>query len=285
MTKTITRRSPTARYPGDLQLGGFVDRDTMQFIRDYPHPPALVWAALTDPAQIGVWLWPCTSLEARLGGVGVFNPGREFHIAVTEFEPQRLLNLGGLFRFELAAQGAGCQLTVDLKRPPEGWSPMGLAGFHGWLGRLGRHLAGAPQDETEVWAAGIWNAVFHHCEWEVRRFVSDGAKVIWRIHFPESDPGLTSEAAAQLNQLARLLIANDLAVSIDGFGDDPCDDAESVRLCGARVRAACAHLRAAGVPERRINIAFVLGNYHYLVERDSEAGRAFNRRIELRPIY
>jgi len=29
----------------------------------------------------------------------------------------------------------------------------------------------------------------------------------------------------------------------------------------------------------------VLGNYHYLVERDAEAGRAFNRRIELRPVY
>ena len=96
MTKTITRRSPTARYPGDLQLGGFVDRDTMQFIRDYPHPPALVWAALTDPAQIGVWLWPCTSFEARLGGVGVFNPGREFHIAVTEFEPSGVRGLSWL---------------------------------------------------------------------------------------------------------------------------------------------------------------------------------------------
>jgi hypothetical protein len=29
----------------------------------------------------------------------------------------------------------------------------------------------------------------------------------------------------------------------------------------------------------------VLGNYHYLVERTREAGRAFNRRIELRPVY
>jgi hypothetical protein len=39
------------------------------------------------------------------------------------------------------------------------------------------------------------------------------------------------------------------------------------------------------VPEAAINVGFVLGNYHYLVERDSEAGRAFNRRIELRPVY
>ncbi|HXQ17038.1 MAG TPA: OmpA family protein [Caulobacteraceae bacterium] len=285
MAETMTAVNLPARYPGDLQLGGFIDRDTMRFVRDYPHPPALVWGALTDPAQLGVWLWPCKSFEARLGGLGVFDPGRELQIRVTEFEPPHLLNLGGLFRFELAPQGAGCRLTVDLKRPPEGWSPMGLAGFHGWLGRLGRHLAGAPQDETEAWAGGIWNAVFHHCEWELRRFVSDGAKVIWRIHFPQNEAVLTAEAAAQLDELARLLLGKDLAVSIDGFGDDPCGEAESVRLCGARVRAASARLQAAGVPKGRINIAFVLGNYHYLVERDCEAGRAFNRRVELRPVY
>jgi hypothetical protein len=283
MAETTT--APLTRYPGDLTLGGFIDRHTMRFVRDYPHPPALVWAALTDPAQLGVWLWPCKSFEAKLGGIGVFDPGREFSIRVTEFEPQRLLNLGGLYRFELAAEVGGCRLTVDLKRPPDGWSPMGLAGFHGWLGRLSRLLAGAPQDETEAWASGVWNAVFHHCEWELRRFVAGGAKVIWRVHFAETDPGLTAEASAQLDQLAHLLIDQELAVTIDGFGDDPCDEAESLRLCAARVRAASAHLRAAGVAKDRINVGFVLGNYHYLVERDGEAGRAFNRRIELRPVY
>jgi hypothetical protein len=285
MAEAMTAQALPGRYPGDLQLGGFVDRDTMRFVRDYPHPPSLVWSALTDPAQLGVWLWPCQSFEAKLGGVGVFDPGREFHIRVTEFEPQRLLNLGGLFRFELAPLDAGCRLTVDLKRPPEGWSPMGLAGFHGWIGRLGRHLAGAPLDETEAWASGIWNAVFHHCEWEVRRYVADGEQVIWRVHFAEDDAGLTPEAATHLDALARLLIDRGLSVSIDGFGDDPCGEVESVRLCGARVGAAADYLQSAGVAKERINIAFVLGNYHYLVERDAEAGRAFNRRIELRPAY
>jgi hypothetical protein len=285
MAEVLAAEGLPTRYPGDLTLGGFVDRETMRFVRDYPHPPSLVWSALTDPAQLGVWLWPCKSFEAKLGGVGVFDPGRELQIRVTEFEPERLLNLGGRIRFELAARGAGCRLTVDLKRPPDGWSPMGLAGFHGWVGRLGRLLAGAPQDETEAWASGIWNAVFHHCEWEVRRCVADGAKVIWRIHFPESQADLTPEAAAKLDELARLLIDRDLAVSVDGFGDDPCGEAESVSLCAARVRAAAAHLQARGVAKARINVGFVLGNYHDLAERESEAGRAYNRRIELRPVY
>ena len=281
----MTPETLTAPYrdPGDLSLGGFVDRDTVRFVRDYPHPPTRVWAALTDAAQLGLWLWPCESFEPRLGGIGVFDPGMRFELRVTEFEPERLLNLGGRFRFALAARGEGCRLTVDLKRPHEGWSPMALAGFHGWLGRLSRLLADRPQAETETWASGIWNSAIAHCEWEVSRWVADGAKAIWRVHFHENDAGLTPEARSQLDDLAALLTKRNLAVTIDGFGDDSCSMEDSVRLCGARIEAASAHLRAAGVP--RINVAFVLGNYHYLVERDSEAGRAFNRRIELRPVY
>jgi uncharacterized protein YndB with AHSA1/START domain len=276
---------PVTRYPGDLTLGGFVDAETMRFERDYPHPPALVWAALTDPAQLGVWLWPCRSFEARLGGVGVFDPGKELTIQVTEFEPERVLNLGGRIRFVLEPQAGGCRLTLDLTRPPDGWSPMALAGFHGWVGRLTRLLAGAPQDETEAWALGIWNAVIGHCEWEVRRNVTGGAPPIWRIHFDENDPGLTRETAGRLDELAELLVRDNLAVTIDGFGDDPCDDAESWRLCAARIAATSAHLEAAGVPRSRINVGFVLGNYHYMVERECAAGRAYNRRLELRPVY
>jgi hypothetical protein len=282
---TLETASAPYRDPNDLALGGFVDRDTMRFVRDYPHPPSRVWAAITEADQLGLWLWPCASFEARLGGIGVFDPGRPLQLRVTEFEPERLLNLGGAVRFKLAARGDGCRLTLDLKRPPDGWSPMGLAGFHGWLGHLARLLAGRPQAETEAWATGIWNAVIAHCEWEVSRWVADGGQVIWRVHFPENDAGLTAEARGQLDVLGRLLTQKDLAVTIDGFGDDPCPMDESVRLCAARIEAASAHLAAAGVPRDRINIAFVLGNYHPLVEQGTEAGRAFNRRIELRPVY
>ena len=276
---------PVTRYPGDLTLGGFVDGQTMRFVRDYPHPPSRVWAALTDPAQLGVWLWPCRSFEARLGGVGVFDPGKQLTIQVTEFEPERLLNLGGRIRFALAPQAGGCRLTLDLTRPPDGWSPMALAGFHGWVGRLTRLLAGAPQDETEAWALGVWNAVIGHCEWEVRRHVTGGAPPIWRVHFDENDAGLTPEAAAQLDALASLLARENLAVTIDGFGDDPASAEESLRLCAARVEATTAHLEGAGVARARINVGFVLGNYHYMAERSSAAGRAYNRRLELRPVY
>lgn len=289
MSLDVRDRPATAaapyRDPNDLRLGGFVDAATFRFVRDYPHPPAAVWAALTDPAQLGVWLWPCRSFEARLGGVGVFDPGKELVLKVTEFEPERVLALSERIRFALEPQAGGCRLTVDLKRPDDGWSPMALAGFHGWLGRLSRLLAGRPQDETEAWALGIWNAVIGHCEWEVSRHVSGGAPPVWRIHFDENDAGLTPETSARLDALAALLLVEDLAVTIDGFGDDPVDPAESMRLCAARVAATKARLEAAGVPKSRIHVGFVLGNYHYMVERDCAAGRAYNRRLELRPVY
>jgi hypothetical protein len=289
MSLDVRDRAATAaapyRDPNDLRLGGFVDASTFRFVRDYPHPSALVWAALTDAAQLGVWLWPCRSFEPRLGGVGVFDPGKELVLKVTAFEPERLLVLSDRIRFALEPSGGGCRLTLDLMRPDDGWSPMALAGFHGWLGRLSRLLSHRPQDETESWALGIWNAVIGHCEWEVSRCVGGGAPAIWRIHFDESVTGLTAETAARLDELATLLLAETLAVTIDGFGDDPVDAEESLKLCAARVEATKARLVAAGVPPRRINVGFVLGNYHYMVERESAAGRAYNRRLELRPIY
>jgi uncharacterized protein YndB with AHSA1/START domain len=273
------------RDPNDLRLGGFIDRETFRFVRDYPHAPAEVWAALTDAEQLNIWLWPCQSFEARLGGIGVFNPGKELILQVTEFEPQRRLTLGQYIRFELTPLADGCRLTLDLTRAPDGWSPMALAGFHGWLGRLSRLLARRPQEETEAWALGIWNAVIGHCEWELSRWTAGGAKAIWRLHFAENDAALSAEAEAQTDALARLLVDEGRAVTLDGFGDDPVSSAASVTLCAQRIEAIVARLQARGVPKARINVGFVLGNYHPMVERDSAVGRAFNRRIELRPVY
>ena len=64
---------PSGDYGNDLRLGAFVDRDTFQFVRDYDHPPELVWTALTDAKQLGVWLWPCTRFDPAPDGRFVFN--------------------------------------------------------------------------------------------------------------------------------------------------------------------------------------------------------------------
>jgi outer membrane protein OmpA-like peptidoglycan-associated protein len=273
------------RDPNDLALGGFVDPTTFRFVREYPHPRERVWAALTEAEQLGVWLWPCSAFEARPGGRAVFDPGKPLVLQVTAFEPPRRLSFSDRICFSLELSQGGCRLTLDLKRPDDGWSPMALAGFHGWLGRLARLLAQRPQAETEAWASGIWNAVIAHCEWEVSRHVAGGERVLWRLHFGEGDAALDLEATAQLDTLAHLLVERNMGVTLDGFGDDSCEYETSLSLCRARLDAVRACLEARGLPADRIHTGFVLGNYHYMVERDDAAGRAYNRRIELRPTW
>ena len=286
---TATDGAPGAgpEVDNDARLGEFVDRETLRFVRDIPHPPAFVWSVLVDADQYQAWLWPCSRFEARLGGRFEFDVGgKPLAGAITAFAPPRRLNLADRFIFELFARGAGTRLVVTLKRPTLGWSVMAIAGFHGWLGRLTRLLDRTPQAQTEAWAARIWASVFPAYELAVRRSVAGGAKPIWRLHFAPGEAALTAEAQSQLIDLARLLAERgDLALTIDGFGDDPCDVQASLALCQARVDTARAGLIALGVASVRLHTGYVLGNYHYLAERESEAGRAFNRRIELRPSY
>jgi hypothetical protein len=52
-----------------------------------------------------------------------------------------------------------------------------------------------------------------------------------------------------------------------------------------RMHAAAKCLEQTGIEPKRFMHGFALGNYHQLVPSDTEAGRAFNRRIELRPTH
>ncbi|HEY4941567.1 MAG TPA: SRPBCC domain-containing protein [Rhizomicrobium sp.] len=271
----------------DLMLGEFTDRETLRFVRDFAHPPQTVWQTLVDKAQYKTWLWECTRFEARLDGQFRFDiSGQIWEGRIREFEPERRLDLGGHIRFELFASEGGCRLIFTLKRPPTGWSPMALAGYQAWLGRLTRLIAKAPREETEAWASDLWEGMFPVYERLLRRHVSGGAKIVWRLHFDDNAAALTAESAAQLDELVAMPeTRSELNVVVDGFGDDSCSQDESLKLCRSRVDNACAHLRGRGIAAERIAVSYVLGNYHPLVSRETQAGRAFNRRIELRPTY
>jgi hypothetical protein len=274
----------------DLGLGEFVDRDTFRIIRDYPHPIESVWGALTNREHLTVWLWRCTHLEASVGGEFVFDFGwgKVWRGRIIEFKAPRLVDFGGFLRFELSERPDGSRLVMTQKRGPGGWSPMALAGFHGWLGRLARLLAGVPNDIANRWANEQfpWEALFLAYERLMRDSLAGGAIPIYRLHFEPNSPNLQNESKAHLDELVRLLIAEPtLGVSIDGFGDDPCTQEQSEALARARIEGARRYLEAAGVSSSRIGIGFTLGNYHFIAPRDTEAGRAFNRRVELRPTY
>jgi outer membrane protein OmpA-like peptidoglycan-associated protein len=286
MTSAATALAPTL-VGNDARLGEFLAGDTVRFVRDFRHPPREVWAVLTDKAEIPNWLWPCSLFEARLGGRYSFGDmGLEWGGEILEFDPPRRLNLGGLWLFELCETVDGCQLVLLVKRPPGGWSPMTLAGFHGWMGRLTRRFDGTAQAETEAWAADIWDSVFPAYERAIRRGAAAGQRFLYRLHFSEGDAALTDETRAHLTVLAALMAERaDLDVVADGFGEDAGSEAETLALCAERIAAAFATLEAMGVAKTRLHRGFVLGNYHPLVPNDSEAGRTFNRRIELRVTF
>lgn len=77
---------PTSRPAVSQHLGILVDGAVLavrpdgtfriQFERTLRHPVAAVWAALTDPAKLSVWMPGCR-LDARIGGEVVYDFGEE----------------------------------------------------------------------------------------------------------------------------------------------------------------------------------------------------------------
>lgn len=118
-----------------------------------PHPPARVWRALTDPAELGRWLMPC-DFRAELGAHFSFDAGQWGRIAceVTALEPEALLRytwrnppLDTVVTWRLEAVGEGTRLTMehagfDLADPMQRFAFENMD--RGWQGILGR-LAGA----------------------------------------------------------------------------------------------------------------------------------------------
>jgi outer membrane protein OmpA-like peptidoglycan-associated protein len=158
-----------------------------------------------------------------------------------------------------------------------------LAGFHAWLDRFVLHLEGGQPEEIEK--LEIWAGIYQAYEMLVRRNITGGAKVVHRVHFAPNRSALEGASAAVLNEVGRLLAENPrLMIEIGACCDDPRLWDESVRLAQARVGAVSAHLERAGIDSKRI-LKMGGGSYHQLVPSDTEEGRAFNRRVELRPIY
>lgn len=271
------------------QPGEFIDRDTMRFVREYPHPIERVWAALIDAKQITVWWLDCLSLEPCLNGRYEFDSGGGTTIKgrITEFQPPRLIEFSRGTRFELSECETGCRLELTLKRWPLGWNPVSLAGFHGWLERLGLHLGGVTKEQAnQLDFEELWHCLFPVYEMLIKRNVTGGAKVIHRIHFQSSGSTLDEEAKTQMAELIGLLRNRaDLKVALDGFSDDPGSLEESEALSRRRIESVSQYLQDAGIDANRIAPNFAVGNHHFLNWRQTELERAFNRRVEARPIY
>jgi uncharacterized protein YndB with AHSA1/START domain len=124
---------------------------TLIVVRELRHPPAMVWQALTDPAQLSEWapFDADRNLAAvgpvKLSTVATLRPQVSENV-VKRAEAPRLLeyNWGGNeLRWELEPLGSGTRLTLwnNIDRRFIAW---GAAGWHICFDVLERLLAGEP---------------------------------------------------------------------------------------------------------------------------------------------
>jgi uncharacterized protein YndB with AHSA1/START domain len=122
------------------------DKWTLILVRELSHSPALVWQALTDPAQLREWA-PFEA-DGDLGRVGATieltwsGTGAVTETRVTKADPPRLLEYHDL-RWQLEPLGRGTRLTLwhSIDHRFIAW---GAAGWHICFDVLDRLLAGAP---------------------------------------------------------------------------------------------------------------------------------------------
>jgi uncharacterized protein YndB with AHSA1/START domain len=127
------------------------DHWTLILVRVLPHPPAKVWQALTDPAQLREWApFDADRNLGNTGPVTLSTVGASAkNVSVTRIkraEAPRLLEYswgGNDIRWELEPLGNATRLTlwhnIDRK-----FVSLGAAGWHICLDVLGRFLAGQP---------------------------------------------------------------------------------------------------------------------------------------------
>jgi uncharacterized protein YndB with AHSA1/START domain len=131
------------------------DRWTLVLVRELRHPPAMVWQALTDPAQLSEWapFDADRNLSAvgpvKLSTVGVPTP-MVSESTVKRAEAPKLLEYGwggNDMRWELEPLAGGTRLTLwhNIDR---GYISWGAAGWHICFDVLDRLLAGDPLGRT-----------------------------------------------------------------------------------------------------------------------------------------
>jgi uncharacterized protein YndB with AHSA1/START domain len=135
---------------------------TITFKRTLPHPPELVWQAITDPDELKEWLMcSAAKIDGRTGGsVEMVSGPSQFHVRgkiltwdpphVYEHEwkvgpvPEMPQGEDAVFRYELTREGHSTRLTVTYRRltrrTASGFGP----GTHVLLDRLEAQLDNQP---------------------------------------------------------------------------------------------------------------------------------------------
>lgn len=135
--------------------GGYA---TLRYERRLPHPPEVVWKAITDPKELAVWFNTKANIEPRLGGrIDFVSAPAGFHTTgrITVWDPPSVFEHEWIMdphphlpngesesaiRWELVRDGDHTVLTVTHRRLTRG-TALGFApGMHAFLDRLSAHL-------------------------------------------------------------------------------------------------------------------------------------------------
>jgi uncharacterized protein YndB with AHSA1/START domain len=128
------------------------DAWTLVFVRDLDHAPSVVWAALTDPAQLDDWA-PFRA-DRHLDHTGpatltMVDGANEMPLGASVLHaerPRRLEYTWGddVLRWELADTDAGTRLTLRHTTAKRSGVPMMAAGWHLCLDVMALSLDGQP---------------------------------------------------------------------------------------------------------------------------------------------
>ena len=119
-----------------------------------PHPPAAVWAMLTEPAKMIDWLAP-GEIELKEGGAAKLNfvdSGIVIDSTVTAFEPDRVLEYSWSspgeperpVRYEIQPEGDETRLVLELTTPDDEDIARSCAGWEAHLMMLLAAIEGVP---------------------------------------------------------------------------------------------------------------------------------------------
>ena len=147
--------SARGKYLPGPALGAHVEKDgerwALVIAREFPHPPELVWAAITEPGQLAEWApFDVNRSLTSPGPVSLSTVGgptpQVAESVVKRAEAPRLLEYGwggNDLRFELKPTPGGTELKLwhNIDRRFIAW---GAAGWHICLDVLAHLLSGAP---------------------------------------------------------------------------------------------------------------------------------------------
>lgn len=151
-----TGAAPTSP-PGEVTEDG--ERATLVFRRSLHHPPARVWAAITEPDQMRAWFMTEATIDGRAGGsVDFFTGPDRIHSSgrILQWEPPRFYEYewsippgpfaphgeSAVVRWELVPTPEGTLLVLTHRRLSR-WTAGVLArGVRGFLDRLVAQLDG-----------------------------------------------------------------------------------------------------------------------------------------------